>query len=205
MKTLKFLALAIVLIGFSSCSSDDDNGGQQLLDVEAGTVSNLYAPQTGGQGSGEDISGEFTKFSFSLGTTTTSETEWDIAFRGTSIILNGGSSMGTIDEPARSGEAAGYIIEGTFNDIASVNTELLTQDSEEGYVLSDWYSYDPVNHVINPTAGRVLVIKTHDGKYAKVEILSYYKDAPDSPSMESEYRYYTFNYVYQPNEGEITF
>lgn len=205
MKTLKFLALAIVLIGFSSCSSDDDNGGQQLLDVEAETVSNLYAPQTGGQGSGEDISGEFTKFSFSLGTTTTSETEWDVAFRGTSIILNGGSSMGTIDEPARSGEAAGYIIEGTFNDIASVNTELLTQDSEEGYVLSDWYSYDPVNHVINPTAGRVLLIKTHDGKYAKVEILSYYKDAPDSPSMESEYRYYTFNYVYQPNEGEITF
>ncbi len=110
MKTLKFLALAIVLIGFSSCSSDDDNGGQQLLDVEAETVSNLYAPQTGGQGSGEDISGEFTKFSFSLGTTTTSETEWDIAFRGTSIILNGGSSMGTIDEPASKFSVLDYII-----------------------------------------------------------------------------------------------
>ena len=45
-----------------------------------------------------------------------------------------------------------------------------------------------------------------DGKYAKVEILSYYQGAPDSPdAFTDQSRYYTFNYVYQPNSGETTF
>jgi len=48
-----------------------------------------------------------------------------------------------------------------------------------------------------------LVIRTHDDKYAKVEILSYYKDAPAEPDgFVDESRFYTFNYVYNPNEGQ---
>jgi hypothetical protein len=201
-KSIKFLALAVLFMGIASCSDDDD---KPLLEVESETYSNLYAPQSGGQGTGEDISGTFTKFSFSTGQTTTSETEWDIAFRGTSIIINGGASLGTTDEPTRTGDASGYIAESTFENFTAVNPELLVQDSEEGYALNGWYSYDPIKHIIFPTAGRVFVIKTHDGKYAKVEILSYYKDAPENPTQDSEYRYYTFNYVYQPNEGVMTF
>jgi hypothetical protein len=39
-----------------------------------------------------------------------------------------------------------------------------------------------------------------------MEILSYYKNAPDNPDAYSdESKYYTFNYVYQPNEGELGF
>lgn len=203
MKTIKFLTLAVLFIGFTSCSDDDDSTQQQAIESE--TVTNLYAPQSGGQGSGQDISGAFTKFSFSTGAITTSETDWDIAFRGTSIILNGGTSLGTIDEPARTGNAAGYIAESTFENLTTVTPDLLVQDSGEGYALNGWYTYNPMNHVIDPTPGRVFVIKTHDGKYAKVEILSYYKDAPDNPTQQSEFRYYTFNYVYQPNEGVTTF
>ena len=48
-------------------------------------------------------------------------------------------------------------------------------------------------------AGKVFVVKTHDGKYAKFEILSYYKDAPATPDATSVGRYYTFNYAYQAN------
>lgn len=204
MKTLKFLALAILLIGFTSCSSDDDNSSS-VLELESETVLNLHAPQEGGQG--EPTSGEFTKFSFSTGTITTSETEWDIAFRGTSIILNGGVTLGTTDEPERSGNAAGYITDGTLASITEVNTELLVEDTEEGYAINGWYTYSgPPNHLITPTAGKVIVIKTHDGKYAKVEILSYYKDAPGNPdAFVDESRYYTFNYIYQPNLGDTTF
>lgn len=204
MNTIKFLTLAVLFIGFTSCSSDDDNGTPQQQ-VESETVSNLYAPQNGGQGQGE-ISGEFTKFNFSQGTTTTSETDWDIAFRGTTIIVNGGTSLGTIDEPVRNGQAAGYIAESNFADVVSVNTELLAQDSEEGYVLSGWYTYNPQFHIINPTPGRILVIKTHDGKYAKMEITSYYEDStPNAEIAPTNYQYYNFNYVYQPNEGVATF
>ena len=165
----------------------------------------VYAPQEGGQG--EPTSGAFTKFSFSTGAVTTSETEWDIAFRGTSIILNGGASLGTADEPNRTGKASGYLANGTLAGISSVDTSLLVEDSAEGYAISDWYTYSgPPNHLITPTAGKVIVVKTHDEKYAKVEILSYYKDAPENPdAFTNEARYFTFNYIYQPNEGETTF
>ena len=40
----------------------------------------------------------------------------------------------------------------------------------------------------------------------KMEIQSYYKDAPESPNpFTSQGQTYTFNYTYQPNEGVTTF
>ncbi len=202
MKTIKLLTLLAIFIGFSSCSSDDDD--PVILQVESETVSNLYAPQIGGQGQGPK-SGEFTKFNFATGTATTSTTDWDIAFRGTDIIINGGSSFGETDEPERSGNAAAYIAIGTMVSVNSIDTSLLEQDSVNGYVLSNWYTYagEPT-HAINPTAGKILVLKTHDGKYAKMEILSYYENAEPNANFDN-YRYYTFNYVYQPNEGVTIF
>lgn len=207
LKTIKLLALASLFVGFISCDDDDD--APPLLDVEAETVSNLHAPEEGGRG--EPTSGPFTKFDFETGTITTSDTAWDIAFRGTSIIVNGGASMGTVDEPERTGNAAAYIATGTMATVAEVNTSLFVQDSETSYAIptggDGWYSYSgPPTHLITPIAGKILVFKTHDGKYAKVEILSYYKDAPDSPdAFVDETPYYTFNYVFQPNEGVTSF
>lgn len=210
MKTIKFLTLLAMIIGFSSCSND--NNDSVILQVESDSVLNLYAPQEGGidqMGNPIPVSGPFTKFDFSSGATTTSETEWDIAFRGTSIIINGGVSYGATDEPERSGNAAAYIANGTFADVNVVNTSNLEQDSVNGYVLADWYTYTgPPNHLILPTAGKVFVIRTRDGKYAKMEILSYYKDAPEEISADAaanDARYYTFDFTYQPNQGETTF
>ena len=202
MKTIKLLTLLAIFIGFNSCSSDDDDD-PVILQLETETVSNLYAPQIGGQG--QPISGEFTKFDFSTSTTTTSATEWDFAFRGTDIIINGGVSFGATDEPERTGDAAAYFATGTFAGVTSVNTTSLEQDSVNGYVLSNWYTYAGApTHAINPTAGKILVIRTRDGKYAKVEILSYYENGEANADFNN-YRYYTFNYIYQPNEGATTF
>lgn len=207
-KTIKFLALAVLFIGFSSCS--DDNDDTPLLEVESETISNLYAPQQGGQG--QPTSGAFAKFNFATGQTTTSDTDWDIAFRGTSIIVNGGVTFGTVDEPARNGNAAVYIANGTMASVTEVNINSFTQDSASGYAITTgsgngWYSYaGPPTHLINPIAGKVLVFRTHDGKYVKVEILSYYENAPASPNATTDKTpYYTFNYVYQPNVGVTTF
>lgn len=203
MKTIKLLSLLVIAIAFTSCSSDDDDNNNQQLQIEAETVSNLYAPQEGGQG--QPISGEYTKFSFATGTSTQSTTDWDIAFRGTSIIINGGASAGAADEPERTGNAGAYIVNSTFADVTEVETGSFLQDSETGAVLSNWYTYaGPPTHEISPTPGKILIIRTHDGKYAKVEILSYYENA--QPNAEyNNYRYYTFNYVYQPNQGETSF
>lgn len=205
MKMIKYLFLFLATISLISCNNDDD--ATPLLDVASERVTNLHAPQSGGQG--QPISGDFTKFDFSTGQSTTSATDWDIAFRGTSIIINGGASTGSDGEPNRTGNAAVYITSGGLAAIGEVDTQLFVQDTATGYAIASgsgngWYTYSgPPNHLIEPITGGVLVIRTRDGKYAKLAIESYYKDM--DPSNPANGRYYTFDYVYQPNNGVETF
>ena len=206
MKKIKFFTLGIVIFFSFSCEDDNNIG----IDTVSITVEDLYAPQEGNQG--QSISGPFTKFNFEDGVQTESETNWDIGFRGTSIIVNGGVSLGTDDEPERNGNAAAYIFEGTMDEMQIVDTSSLTQDSESGYAIptgsgNGWYTYSgSPTFLISPTPGKILVFRTHDNRYAKVEILSYYLGAPENPDAFTDpSRYYTFNYVYQPNQGATTF
>jgi len=179
-----------------------------LADLVTGTLENLEAPQTGGQG--QPVGGPFAKFSFETGAVTDSETDWDIAFRGTTIAINGGVVTGTADEPARNGNGGASIETGTFTDITSASGLNYAVDADGAFAIptgsdNGWYNYNPATFTITPIPGRVLVIRTHDGKYAKVEILSYYKDAPAQPNpLTDASRVYTFNYVYNPNEGETS-
>lgn len=208
MKTTKLFTAITLCTLFISCSEDDDT--PEMIAVESNSVENLYAPQEGGQG--QPVSGTFTKFNFASGQTTTSDTDWDIAFRGSTIIVNGGVSAGTADEPERTGNAAAYIASGTMASVTEVNTASLKQDTADALAIATgsgngWYTYagEPT-HLITPTPGKILVFRTNDNKYAKIEILSYYKDAPEAPNaFVDETPYYTFNYVYQPNNGTITF
>ncbi|MEO9952351.1 HmuY family protein [Nonlabens sp.] len=198
--TLKTIAIAILFLGFASCSSDDDVAPAA---IESNTVSNLPAPQTGGQG--QEIGGDFTKFDFSTGLETTSDTEWDIAFRGTTIAINGGVSTGTADEPERNGDAAAAIATGTFASVVTAEGLVFTQDTSAGYAIpagsdNGWYNYNFMTNVISAIPGKVLVIRTRDGRYAKVEILSYYENQDTTASS----RFYTFNYVYNPNLGDTS-
>lgn len=182
-----------------------------ISDLVSNTFSNLHAPQTGGFGQGE-IGGPFTKFSFETGDVTDSETDWDIAFRGLRTVVNGGAPTGSNDEPVRNGNAAASIQTGIFDEIISADGLDFTQDAEGAFAIvagsgNSWYDYNGMTQVVSAIPGRVLVFKTHDGKYAKVEILSYYKDAPSEITSEiaqNDFRYYTFKYVYNPNEGETS-
>lgn len=207
MKTIKFFAYAFFISIAGACSGDGE--GDVLTEVESTTFENLFAPQEGGQG--EPTSGEFTKFDFETGSVTTSGTDWDIAFRGSTIAVNGGTETGTVDEPLRASDAGVLILTGTFSEIAAVPANAsFAQDSPEGFAIptgsgNGWYNYDFATNILSPIPGKIFVIKTSEGKYAKVEILSYYKDAPASPNSEDEPRYYTFRYSYNPNDGQTTF
>ncbi|UJH66454.1 IPT/TIG domain-containing protein [Allomuricauda sp. SCSIO 65647] len=179
-----------------------------LDELVSQTMENLEAPQTGGQG--EPIGGPFAKFSFETGAVTDSETDWDIAFRGTTIAINGGTTTGTADEPERNGSGGASIETGTFTDVTSAAGLTFAEDADGAFAVptgsdNGWYNYNPATFTVTPIPGRILVIRTHDGKYAKVEILSYYRDAPAQPDpFMNESRVYTFNYVYNPNEGETS-
>jgi len=181
-----------------------------LLEVESTTISNLHAPQQGGQG--QPVSGEFTKFDFETGEITNSDTDWDIAFRGTTIAVNGGTATGTTDEPARTSDAGIAILNATFSEVEEVPAnQVFEQDNASGFAVptgsgNGWYNYDFATNIVSPIPGKILLVKTTEDRYAKIEILSYYKDAPtDIDPFQDETRYYTFRYVYNPNDGQTTF
>lgn len=192
MKTnfLKLSLLALVLFT-ASCSSDDNND-ETIPAVETVKVSNLDASQT-----------EYTKFSFSENKVVTTD-NWDIAFNKTTIIVNGGTKKADI-EPARTGSGAVSIVSGTFASVTLYPAATtFAQDGTAAYAIptgsgNGWYSYNSTTHIISPIAGKVFVVKTHDGKYAKFEVLSYYKDAPAAPEATSVSGIYTFNFAYQTN------
>jgi len=195
-KLVFFLSIFFIF----SCDDSSD-----LMSIEAMMVTNLYTPEFIGNGPNQQ-SANFIKFSFKDQTTTEGD-DWDIAFRGTEILVNGGFP-GTNNEPTRTGLAAGYITIGNYGGIKSVNENLLHQDSQTQKAIPStnggWYEID--NNVIIPYSDKTLVFKTHNSRYAKVKIVSFYKDAPENiSSFSSKPEYYTFSYTYQPNENVTTF
>ncbi|PWB23547.1 HmuY family protein [Flavobacterium sp. HTF] len=199
------LSLLALTIFITSCSNDDDKKDDTIPAVVTTKVSDLPAPQTGGQG--QPVGGEYTRFSFSENKIVTND-NWDIAFRGTTIIVNGGTKVITTDagEPERKGSAAVSIVSGTFASVTAFPAaSTFAQDAATVLAIptgSDkgWYNYNSSNNIISAIAGKVFVVKTHDGKYAKFEILSYYKGAPANPDPATAVaRYYTFNFAYQAN------
>ncbi|MGO4772399.1 HmuY family protein [Flavobacterium sp. W22_SRS_FK3] len=194
MKT-KFLKLSLLaLVLFTASCSSDDNNDNTVPAVETVKVSNLDASQTG-----------YTKFSFSENKVVTTD-NWDVAFNTTTIIVNGGVKM-TDNEPNRTGSGAASIVSGTFASVTLYPAaSAFAQDAATVYAIpkgsgKGWYNYDMNSHIISPIAGKVFVIKTHDGKYAKFEILSYYKGAPVTPDplKTEDTGFYTFNFAYQAN------
>lgn len=202
MKNLLKLSILVLFLGLTSCNKDEAT--PQQVSLESKTYPNLYAPQTGGQG--QAVGGAFTKFSFSENAIVTND-NWDIAFRGTTIIVNGGTAIGITDEPTRTGVGAVSIVSGLFDAVTTFPAATtFVQDGNALYAIptgsgNGWYSYNQTTNIIAPIAGRVFVVKTHDGKYAKFEILSYYKDAPANPDATSLSRYFTFKFVYQSNSN----
>lgn len=208
MKTIKTLTLALLLIGFTSCSSDDDGSTPQLV-VESQSVSNLKAVQDADYTTNPPtITGDFIKFSFKTGATTTGN-DWDLAFRGSTILVNGGE-ITSEGQPARTGNGGAYIATGTLASVSAVNTSLFVSDSSsEGLAIpavsnGGWYNYSPMTHIISPIAGKIIVVRTNDGRYAKLEILNYYENSEPNEDLSNS-QFYTFNFVYQPNEGVTTF
>ena len=206
---MKYIASLLVfsLLFFSSC----EKSSPQLIDEDVITFVELNASQYDVNILDSLATGKFEKFSFSEGDTV-SHDNWDVAFSGTTIIVNGGDSY-NVNQPERTGNAAVYIATGVMSDIRTLDLSKLEQDNTSGPAIVDdlgisgngWASYEMSTHIISPIAGRILVFRTHDNKYAKMEILYFY-DSPDPQPSEGDYGgFYTFNYVYQANSTALNF
>jgi hypothetical protein len=207
MKITKILPIAALLfIGLSSC---EDDVVEKQEPVVANTVENL--PADVGQGvdpttGRPQFSGKYTFFSFKdnqiVPESDSASTNWDIGLKGTTIITNGGVSG--------PGQGGAYVANGIFGEMKTIDASAsFAADSNESLAIptgsgNGWYNYNPQNNEISPIAGKVIFVRTADGNFAKMEILSYYKDRPTIITPTTAGRYYTFRYVYQP-DGSKTF
>ncbi len=203
------LLLSVLILFFTSCEKSGNN--DIIIDEDVITFVELNASQYDVNILDSLVAGKFEKFSFSEGDTVIHD-NWDVAFSGTTIIVNGGDSY-SVNQPERTGNAAVYIATGVMTDIRTVDLSKLEQDNISGPAIVDdlgisgngWASYDMSTHIISPIAGRILVFRTHDNKYAKMEIVYYYDSPNPDPSNGDYGGYYTFNYVYQPNDNNTSF
>ncbi|WP_336665042.1 HmuY family protein [Elizabethkingia meningoseptica] len=135
--------------------------------------------------------------------------KWDIGFSGTKIIINGGK--------IRKGKGAAAIVKGASfdgvktapedaafkTDNGTVNTEFALEPQSD----KSWYNYNRDTNIVTPIAGNIIIVKTGDGKYAKIQITSYYKGAPANISTDAAMNdsgYYTFKFALQ-TDGSKTF
>lgn len=209
----KIAMVLSVSVAMVACTKDD---AAVVVPVSAITVKDLAADTVTGIGSDGRPQSAGTTTYYSLvdnkviASTDAATTKWDVAFTSTKILVNSGTSG--------PGLGGAFVFKGLFDDLKTIPADsLFATDNSNASSFAipwgsgkGWYTYDGLTTLVNPIAGRVLVIRTAAGKFAKIEILNYYKGGSTLPSTAADMdkltkqRYYTFRYAYQPN-GTKTF
>lgn len=195
------LPLAAGLVLLASCSDKNDAPTPAAPALTTETVSNLAAGvSASGTGGQPVVSAKYTFYSFATNAVVpnadSATTKWDLGFRGTTIIVNGGASG--------PGQGGALVQTGLFADLTTAPETGYGVDARTALAIptgsgNGWYNYNSSTNIVSPIAGKVLLVRTATGKYAKVEIVSYYQGAPAAPTATSASRYYTFRRVYQPD------
>jgi len=212
--------LAIAALIFNACKKDETNNVvvnpndyNVAVSGKIVTVKNLPADTIVGVGAmGPYGAGKYTFFNLGtnskIASTDSATSNWDLAFAGNTIRINNGTSG--------PGNGGAFVFVGTFDGLTTIPTDsTFRTDNAPNYAITKgsgkgWYNYDGPTNLLTAIPGRVLVIKTANGKYAKVEILNYYKGNTTPLSTASDNikiydsRYYSFRYTYQA-DGTTTF
>lgn len=196
--SLAFGAAAILLA--SSCSKNNDDPTPEASKLTTKTIADLDGASTA------TVYFSLATGAAVTGADTASATKWDLKFKSTSIFVNGGTS-GT-------GTAQAQVVSSTFETLTTAPSDGYKSDATSAPAISGWYTYTATTepqHAILTVPGKIFVIKTADGKYAKVEMISYYKGNPNTTTAtfadlttRPASRYYTFRYAYQ-GDGTTSF
>lgn len=190
-------ALALVALAVAGCGGDGNPAAGDAGDApRSGTGAEVVLV--------EDLpadlakTGTLTYYSLRAGAMVdaadSNSTAWDLALRGTTILTNGGSSG--------PGQGAAAVLTAVAFDVLTAVPDALQlrsdRDGEPAIPGPSWYNYTGSEgtppHAILPTPGVVLLVRTADGRHAKVEILSYYKSGAPVPVEGDEARHYYFRY-----------
>ena len=193
LRTLSLFIISGVFL-LSACKDSDDD---TTFTGEFETATDIQAGANG-----------FTFFNLSSGEMVqdSNSTDWDLGFKNAGfeifIITNGG-----VRGP---GEGAGLLLDMAFEDLIEVpSNDQFNQETSESYAINPapggWWIYTgenpayPAKHAVLPKDPHTILIKTADGDYAKIEIISFYQGNPDTSSD-------TFvNIQTRPSSGYFTF
>ncbi|MBD1420985.1 HmuY family protein [Sphingobacterium chuzhouense] len=126
-----------------------------------------------------------------------SSKDWDIKFSGATISFGNGAS--------------GQMVEGILSSYMTAPEDGYSASgiTGNGSYYTNTTSQTVPNHAILMKPGILIVVKTAKGRYAKIEMIGYYKGNPDIatadfadiPTRNEKWpkQHYTFNYVLQPN------
>lgn len=110
---------------------------------------------------------------------------WDLAFRRFTVMANGGQ---------------GFSGKGGVRDLGPVSFDSVVSVPATGYegsraggdsanaAIARWYEYSWTSHVLRPKP-KVFAVRTADGRYAIIEILSYYCPGAQAGCLTFRYRY----------------
>jgi hypothetical protein len=198
MKKCMFNLVCLTAMTMATCTSCKKvNTTNPPIPLTATTTTDFVADAT-------INNGHFAFFSLerneSVPYTDSATSKWDIAMRSTTILTNAGTSG-----PGAGGAFVQRAV--SFDTYAAIPTDsTFRTDSNTTPVYAiptgsgnGWYNYNSSTNIISPIPGNIIIVRTATGKYAKLEILSYYKNAPNTPSAADVPRFYTFRYIYQPN------
>lgn len=189
-----------LILSTASCSKKDtpepNNTTQTPSGIEVKTITSLEATEkiylnlTTGQ---------------EIAAAAITNTNWDISFyakdRNIVVAVNSG------DEG--NGNAGAQLVATGFEDLKEApESGYLTGKEATGDFLK-WSNYTGSNepkHAVLPKPGMTIVIKTADGKYSKLQMISLYKGNPNTGSSEfaelstrPAFGYFTFRYATQTN------
>lgn len=207
MRKLRFTSIMLAaVIFFVAC---EKNQTPVVETVKSSTINSLPADTIVGVANGQPVgTGKFSFFSIEsnsvIASADSNSKKWDIGLRGTTIITNAGTSG--------PGSGGAFVFIGTFDELKTISPDstFKVDNAPTLYAIptgsnKGWYVLDFVTNLLSPIPGRVLVIRTANGKFSKIEILNYYKGgttpaaSASDAEKSSKQRFYTFRFAYQPN------
>ncbi len=187
-------ALSVATVMTTGCSKEDNITPISATSLEVKMVTSLQADS---------------KVYFNLTTgeiipeDDISSTNWDISFFGKDRNIVVAMNSGT----EGSGSAGAQLIETGFDDmtVAPDNGYLSGKEATGDYLKWSNYTYsNKPAHAVLPKPGIIIAIRTADGKYSKLQIISLYKGNPNTTTPEfadlatrPDFGYFTFRYSTQ--------